>query len=103
MNRVQHTSQSLLWHHMALSVVHSVHILTIVLAVKDSRENCSRKEALIARNYSAGGILSGGQVTKGPARPLGGVWGTQSGGLCALPTFFPHPAAAGGAREKRPE
>src|SRR5260221_5738380 len=38
--------------------------------------------------YSAGG-------SKGPCRPLGGVRG--------VPAFLPHPAAAGGARERRPE
>jgi len=39
-------------------------------------------------NYSAGG-------SKGPARPLDGVRGA--------PAFLPHPAARGGARERRPE
>src|SRR5258708_24645939 len=38
--------------------------------------------------YSAGG-------SKGPARPLGGVRG--------IPAFLSHPAARGGARERRPE
>jgi len=40
------------------------------------------------RNYSVGG-------SKGPARPLGGVRG--------VPAFLLHPAAGGGARERRPE
>jgi len=33
--------------------------------------------------------------SKGPARSLGGVRGG--------PAFLPHPAAAGGAKEKKPE
>jgi len=124
-------SQLPLWHHIALSVAHSMHIV-----------------------QQEGPVW--GQVTRGPARALGGVWGTQCGAhtapyscgnelaclalrapsvfrlptllpqlllrsqvvgsessagkeasprwrLCALPTYNPHPAAAGGARERRPE
>ncbi len=50
------------------------------------------QDYLLARNSSVGGILSGGQVTKGPARALGGVRG--------VPAFFPHPPPSA-AEEKR--
>ncbi len=48
-----------------------------------------------AGNYSAGGTLSGGQVPKGPGRPLGGVWRQESlgGSQSPLPSLIPPPQA----------
>jgi len=46
-------------------------------------------------NDSAGG-------SKGPCRPLGAVRGKEAW-EAYVPAFLPHPAAADGARAKKPE
>jgi len=58
------------------------------IRTSEKKRDASGVEGSWTGNYSAGG-------SKGPTRPLGGVRG--------VPALLPHPAAGGGARERRPE
>ncbi len=68
----------------SITAFHATHKLCLSLL------RLSQKEG----NYSAGG-------SKGPARPLGGVRGKEAW-EAYVPAFLLHPAAAGGARAKKP-